>query len=84
MYLSETENINASRHTSKWCFLQDNYKYQSIEKETMALKNEDYSQRYTPMVVERKDLKMKLKKSAKMLSSPFAFAKRKFYSIALF
>ena len=79
-YLREDDNINACRHTSKWCFLQDNYKYQFIEKECYDLRTEDFSLRRAPLTTERKHLVRTLRRNNKRLNKPFQYSKGTSYS----
>lgn len=74
-YLGDDDNINACRHSSKWCFLQDNYKYQSIEKDCHNLRLEDYSSKHAPMTTNRDTLSKKSRRNQKTLWKSFVYAK---------
>ena len=79
--LLDVDDINKSRHKSKWCFLQDNYQFQNVEKICNNIKSgEDYSfildgPNFSNLL-DRKTFRQKMKKMKRDLSKPFQFAKR--------
>ena len=74
-YMREDDDINACRHKSKWCFLQDNYRFQSVEKDCHDYRMEDYAKQRAPMKLGREKLVQHLRRTHKTTNKGFPFSK---------